>query len=167
MYEIAELEVGDGWLGISSMPGRGGRYQADLDAILRWGAGLVLTMTTAEELDRCGAAALGDDLEAAGVAWRHLPIPDFGAPPSTTAALWPEASAAARDVLAGGGKVLAHCYGGCGRSGMALLRLMIEAGEDAGPALERLRDVRPCAVEGEAQRAWAAVPMFERRGWTP
>ena len=35
---------------------------------------------------------------------------------------------------------------------------------DAGPALERLRDVRPCAVEREAQRAWAAVPMQERTG---
>jgi hypothetical protein len=167
MFEIAELRLGDGWLGISPIPGRSGLYQRDLTAILHWGADLVLTMTTGMELERVGAASLGKDLGAAGVNWRHLPIPDFGAPPPETAALWPEVSVLAHGVLGEGGRVLAHCYGGCGRSGMALMRLMVEAGEEADDALERLRDVRPCAVEGEAQRAWAAIPMFERGGWTP
>lgn len=167
MFEIAEVRLGNGWLGISPMPGRSGAYERDLSAILRWDANLVLTMTTAPELERVGAMGLADDLAAAGVQWRHLPIPDFGAPPPETADLWPEASAAAHAVLGVGGRVLAHCYGGCGRSGMALMRLMVEAGEDADRALERLRAVRPCAVEREAQRAWAAIPMFERRGWSP
>ena len=167
MFTIAELRLGNGWLGISPAPGRGGAYQADLTRILRWGADLVLTMTTEAELERLGAGDFGADLAAAGVAWRHLPIPDFGAPPDEVAALWPEVSTEAHEVLAGGGRVLAHCYGGCGRSGMALMRLMVETGEDADPALARLRDVRPCAVEMPAQQAWAAIPMFERRGWTP
>lgn len=167
MFEIAEVQMDRGWLGISPIPGRMGAYESDLSSILRWGAGLVLTMTTAIELERVGAAGLGDDLAAAGVGWRHLPIPDFGAPPPETAALWPETSRAAHAILAEGGRVLAHCYGGCGRSGMALMRLMVEAGEDADPALERLRAARPCAVEREPQRAWAAIPMFERRGWSP
>ncbi|MEM9425641.1 MAG: protein phosphatase [Pseudomonadota bacterium] len=166
-YHIAELPCGAGWLGIASMPGRGGAYEADVNAVLRWGAGLVLTMTTASELARCGAARLGEDLMVADVAWRHLPIPDFGAPPPETDAMWPEVSALAHEFLAGGGRVFAHCYGGCGRSGMALLRLMVEAGEDVDPALERLRAVRPCAVEAEAQKAWAAIPMYERLGWSP
>ena len=54
--------------------------------------------------------------------------------------------------------VLVHCFGGCGRSGMLVLRVMIEAGEPAGTALKRLRQVRPCAVETEAQMAWAVQP---------
>ena len=167
MFRIAEVPLGEGWLGISPAPGRGGSYLADLAQILAWGADLVLTMTTAAELERVGAAYLGDDLAAAGVRWRHLPIPDFGAPPSEVRALWPEVSAEAHALLAGGGRVLAHCYGGCGRSGMALMRLMVEAGEDADPALNRLRYARPCAVEMPDQQAWAAIPMYERRGWTP
>lgn len=166
-YRIAEVAQGDGYLGIAPMPGRGGAYAADLNAVLRWGAGMVLTMTTRDELERCGAGALGADLALAGVVWHHLPVADFGAPPPDTAALWPEVSAQAHALLAAGGRVLAHCHGGCGRSGMALLRLMVEAGEDADPALERLRDARPCAVETEGQRAWAAIPMFQRHGWTP
>ncbi|MDJ1017187.1 MAG: protein phosphatase [Paracoccaceae bacterium] len=166
-FSITELPLRRGMIGISPIPGRGGAYHADLSRIMAWGADLVLTMTTAEELDRVGAATLRADLEEGGVAWRHLPIPDFGAPPPATADLWLEASETAHRILEDGGRVLAHCYGGCGRSGMALMRLMVEAGEDADYAFARLRDVRPCAVEMEAQRAWAAIPMFERKGWTP
>ncbi len=166
-YRIAEVSCGNGCLGVGAMPGRTGSYDADLNSILRWGAELVLTMTTEGELVRCGAAQFGEELAAAGVGWRHLPIPDFGAPPPETDGLWPEVSRAAHSVLAEGGRVFAHCYGGCGRSGMALLRLMVEAGEDMEPALARLRDARPCAVETVAQKAWAAIPMYDRQGWAP
>jgi protein-tyrosine phosphatase len=164
MYQIDELSFGPGWLGIGPMPGRSGRYDADLNAILKWGAGLVLTMTTAEELKAAGAAEFGRDLELAGVEWHHLPVPDFGAPPDETLAIWPDAAREAAGLLASGGRVFAHCFGGCGRSGMALMRLMVESGEDAGRALERLRETRPCAVETEAQKAWASQPMFDRLG---
>ena len=77
MYQSTEIALRRGRLGISPMPGRTGKYQADLNAILHWDAGLVLTMTTANELLRSGAEALGPDLLAAGVDWHHLPIPDF------------------------------------------------------------------------------------------
>ena len=59
-------------------------------------------------------------------------------------------------VVAGGGRVLFHCLGGCGRSGMAVLRLLVEMGEAPEAALERLRRVRPCAVETGDQCDWAA-----------
>lgn len=167
MFEITEVSLGKGWLGISPIPGRTGTYESDLSAIINWGADLVMTMTPIHELEQVGASGFGDDLVSAGVEWRHLPIPDFGAPPPETAAQWPGASQAAHDVLSAGGRVLAHCFGGCGRSGMALMRLMVEAGEDADHALARLRGVRPCAVEREAQRAWAAIPMFDRLGRSP
>lgn len=166
-FDVFSLSCGAGTLGISPIPGRSGNYEADLSKVLHWGPAVVLTMVTEGELCRVGASGLGDDLAAAGVDWRHLPVPDFGAPPEETAARWPAASSAAHEALETGGKVLAHCFGGCGRSGMALMRLMVEAGEDADPALERLRDTRACAVERETQRAWAAIPMFERNGWTP
>lgn len=153
---IAELPLGGGVLAISPMPGRGGAYGADLRDVLAFGPGLVLTMTTTAELARAGAEGLPADLAENGVDWRQLPIPDFGAPEAGTAALWPEAAARARSVLAGGGKVLIHCMGGCGRSGMAALRLLVEAGEAPDKALTRLRAVRPCAVEMPAQYVWAS-----------
>ena len=154
---IAELALGGGVLALSPMPGRGGAYQADLRDLVGFGPDLVLTMTTKEELASRDAAGLPDDLDAAGIGWLHLPITDFGAPDAATAALWPKASAKARAVLASGGKVLIHCMGGCGRSGMAALRLMVEAGEEPSAALKRLRVVRPCAVEMPEQFEWASA----------
>lgn len=114
---IAELPVGGGVLGIGPMPGRSGAHQAELADLLAWGPGLALTMTTAEELVAKGADALPRDLGSAGMDWLHLPISDFGAPTGDTLQAWPDASARARGVLAGGGRVWVHCMGGCGRSG--------------------------------------------------
>ncbi|MBT8459784.1 MAG: protein phosphatase [Boseongicola sp.] len=165
-YSVSELRLGRGWLGISPIPGRTADYSVEFASLLTWEPTLVLTMTTMREMIRVGAEDFGADLEAAGVMWRHLPIADFGAPQDETNALWPEFSKLAHNELDNGGRVLAHCYGGCGRSGMALMRLMVEAGEEAEPALARLRDVRACAVEAEEQRAWAAIPMFDRLGWS-
>jgi len=154
-FQVSALAVGGGTLGIGPIPGHNGDYAGDLAAILRWGPSLVLTMTTIEELHSVGAERLGGDLESRGIAWHHLPITDFNAPGAATAALWPAAAQAARAVFREGGRVLTHCHGGCGRSGMAALRLMVEVGEPAETALRRLRAARPCAVETDAQLAWA------------
>ncbi len=102
------------------------------------------------------AQDFGSDIQSRASRWVHLPIEDFGAPTSAVEEAWPGVSAAARHALAGGGRVLVHCRGGCGRSGMVVLRLMVECGERADKALERLRALRPCAVETDAQLAWAA-----------
>lgn len=153
---IAELAVGGGVLGLGPMPGRDGNYVGDLAQLLRWGPGLALTMTTLEELVAKGAKSLPADLAEAGVAWLHLPIGDYGAPSGATLEAWPKAAARARSVLADAGKVWVHCMGGCGRSGTAALRLMVEAGEEPVAALERLREVRACAIETPEQFQWAA-----------
>lgn len=158
-YQIAEISCESGRIGLAPIPGRTGAYEADLAMLLRWGAGLVLTMTTEPELERAGASGLAADLAAAGVAWRHLPVPDFGAPPPPVDAMWPRVSGEAHALLSHEGRVFVHCFGGCGRSGMAVLRLLVEAGEDVESALARLRIVRPCAVETEEQKAWAARPI--------
>jgi protein-tyrosine phosphatase len=149
---IAELPLGRGKLGICPMPGRAGFYQADLEALRHWGPALVITLTTAEELSRI-APDLPADLARLGIRWLHFPVADYGIPTEG----WPEVSAAAHAEITQGNKVLAHCMGGCGRSGSALLRLMVEAGEAPDLALTRLRQARPCAVETEAQYAWATT----------
>ncbi len=154
-FAIYPLDVGAGQVALSPIPGQFGSYEADLSTILHWGPDLVLTMTTQSELDRMGASGFGNDLVAVGVEWRHLPIVDLGAPDAKAASAWDEVSTLSAELLARGGKVLTHCFGGCGRSGMAALRLMIEAGETSESALVRLRKTRPCAVETDAQQQWA------------
>lgn len=149
------LSVGDGILALCPLPGGGGDYTGDMDHLHDWQPGLVISMTTEVEHVGAGAAPLGQDVQAMGCRWIHLPLPDFSAPTEEMLAQWPAVSALALQALRGGGRVLVHCKGGCGRSGMVVLRLMIEAGEDPAIALRRLRAVRACAVETEDQMAWA------------
>jgi protein-tyrosine phosphatase len=154
---IASLAVGGGTLALCPMPGQGAEYGADLRAVLAFGPTLVLSMTTAEEMQARGAATVAADLADHGIGWRHVPVADYGVPEGAVAALWPEVAADVAAVLASGGRVLVHCMGGCGRSGMAVLRLMAAAGEAPEAALVRLRAARPCAVETDAQHDWAAL----------
>lgn len=155
-FAIYPVAVGAGQVALCPIPGRFGTYEDNLSVILRWAPDLVLTMTTQAELDRVGADGFGADLQAVGIDWRHLPIVDFGAPDADVVARWGGVSALGAEVLASGGRVLIHCFGGCGRSGMAALRLMVEAGEEPQAALARLRQARPCAVEADAQYRWAS-----------
>lgn len=156
MLEIAKIPLGAGQVGISQMPGRDGNYRADLDEILAWHPALVVTLSTEIEMEAWDADRLPQDLAVAGIAWWHFPVNDFRAPCAAAREEWPLLSAAIHTALAAGQQVLVHCFGGCGRSGMTVLRLMIETGELPGEALTRLRAARPCAVETLAQEAWAA-----------
>jgi protein-tyrosine phosphatase len=151
---IAAIKLAGGVLAISSMPGRAGGYASDLIAILDWRPTLVVSLTEAGESAQA-APALAADLCRNGILWRHFPIADYGIPEAG----WLPVSIELHAVLAQGGKVLVHCMGGCGRSGMIALRLMIEAGEAPKSALTRLRAIRPCAVETDAQFAWASQPI--------
>ncbi|MCK0096592.1 protein phosphatase [Yoonia sp. F2084L] len=151
-FIIHSLPVACGDLAITPMPGRTRHYYTDWLRLMAWRPNLVLTMTTQAELDRKGSGSLGADLANEGIGWLHLPVPDYGVPDDLN---WPQVRDQALGVLGEGGRVLVHCFGGCGRSGMMVLRLMIAAGEAPDAALARLRAVRPCAVETDEQMRWA------------
>lgn len=152
-FTLSALNVGNGVVGIAPMPGRSGDYKADLQVIREFAPGLILTMVMPEEM--VSAPRLGFDLQGLGARWFHFPVTDYGAPRAQDDAAWARFSLMARSALSGGGRVMVHCRGGCGRSGMAVLRLMVETGEVPEAALKRLRAVRECAVETDAQRIWA------------
>lgn len=152
---VYALSVGQGILALSPIPGADGDYAGDVRHLIEWKPAIVISLVSELELVAAGAARLSSDLVDAGCRWEHLPIIDFGVPDANFEAVWPEVSANVRRALMGGGRILVHCRGGCGRSGMVALRLMIELGEAADDALARLRVVRSCAVETEAQLTWA------------
>jgi hypothetical protein len=143
------LPVGNGLLALSPMPGRKGDFAGDMARVLDWRPDLVVSMTEGAEM---AAIDLPRALAGAGIGWRHFPVVDYGVPVGGFDGLAAEIGA----VLDGGGRVLLHCMGGCGRSGMVALAVMARAGEAPGAALDRLRAVRPCAVETEAQQVWAS-----------
>lgn len=152
-FGIHALPVGGGTLALAPMPGRGGDLAADLVLVMDMAPTVVVSMTERPEMGP--ADGMAERLRAAGIGWRHFPVADFGVPDAGAGGDWPALSGTLRAVLAGGGGVLLHCMGGCGRSGMVALRLMVECGEAPAAALARLRAVRPCAVETPAQLDWA------------
>lgn len=138
-FDIYALTVGGGIVGLCPLP------TGEMDRVTAWSPDLVIAMVEAHEMP----VDLWD-----GFLLCHLPVIDYGTPIGDA---WSSIQAQALAVLSKGGRVLVHCKGGCGRSGMAVLRLMLAAGEVN--ALTRLRDVRHCAVETDAQLAWAEGKM--------
>lgn len=152
--QIATLPVGRGLLGLCPLPGRDGDFAADLAVLTAFGPDAVLSLVQIHEYARHGAPGLMAELARRKIAQIAFPIRDFGTPAS---ALWPPVSQRLHDLLNAGNRIVIHCLGGCGRSGMIALRLMIESGEDPQAAVIRLRAARPCAVETTAQMRWATT----------
>lgn len=156
-FVIHALPVAGGILALAPLPGRGGHRAEDLAHLHDWRPALVISMIPEPEMHGHGMADLGARVQEMGSRWIHMPVPDMDVPGREAELTWHHASRAALAALQGGGRVLVHCLRGCGRSGMAALRLMIEAGEPPGTALARLRAVRPCAVETAWQMIWAGA----------
>lgn len=146
-YEIFALPVAGGTLALSPLP-----QGEAVPVLLDWQPDIVISMMAQAEMAKHGAGDLGQVLMRADVIWHQVPVVDYGTPAGA------DIDRVLLDALAclrAGGRVLAHCRGGCGRSGTMALRIMIAAGEQAETALARLRQVRPCAVETAAQLDWA------------
>ena len=154
-FEISELAFGSGIIGMSPLPGAKGSYTKDMAVWMNWKPDAILSMTGQAEMKMLGSADIPDDLRNANIQWLHFPVDDFQAAPADREVLWVPISQTLHRVLNDGGRVIVHCRGGCGRTGMAVLRLMVEAGEDGENALARLRTVRTCAVETSQQKEWA------------
>ncbi len=107
-----------------------------------------------DELHTLGVPQLGEAVRARSMAWHHLPIPDLQAPGAAFAALAAQPMRQAIESLKAGHKVLVHCRGGLGRAGTIAASLLIELGDEAGIALQRVRKARPGAVETSVQERY-------------
>jgi protein-tyrosine phosphatase len=99
----------------------------------------VLPMVPEEELHRYGADELLAAYGSAGLEVHHLPVVDQKAcsvEEMKAAVAWME------EGLQAGEKVVVHCVGGLGRSGMAAAALLKSRGADPDVAIETVREAR-------------------------
>lgn len=158
---IDELRFGEGTLGLTFCPGKKGEsvygeawdrdLDLDLDAIREWGASVVVTLMENHELESLGVPDLGRSVARRGIRWIHAPIVDVSVPDRAFEQQWSDVRDAIRMNLSGGGKVVIHCRGGLGRTGLVAARLLVEEGCDAREAIERIRQARAGAIETQAQ----------------
>lgn len=78
----------------------------------------------------------------------HVPVPDMHAP---TVDQLHQAVAFMQDVVRAGGKVVAHCTAGMGRTGTFLAAYLVSEGRSPSAAMEEVRRLRPGSIETEVQ----------------
>jgi protein-tyrosine phosphatase len=142
-------------LGITALPGRGdlGRsLPEDLLALYAERLTHIVPLITDQELLDYGVEGLFSAYQQAGWGVHRLPIPDMGVCSLEEMAglvAWLE------ERLAAGDRVLIHCVGGLGRSGMAVACYLASRGLSAQAAIDAVRRARsPHAIETLEQESF-------------
>ena len=128
-----------GLIGMTLCPGKriasaiSGEWERDLDAdfaeIAEWGASVVVSLMEPHEFAMLGVPDFARHIPA-GIEHLVLPIVDGGVPSGTWERAWAKAGPSLREKLALGGRILIHCRGGLGRTGIVAARLLVEFGEE-------------------------------------
>jgi len=153
-----QLEQGAGSLGLTLCPGKKDVSRSwnrdlvkDLQVIRAWGASIVVTLIEDHEFRMLSIESLADEVRALGMNWVHLPIVDVSIPDSRFEGAWVSDGPKLHDRLDAGEKILIHCRGGLGRTGLVAGRILVERGCAPKNAIQRIRSVRPHAIETAAQ----------------
>lgn len=146
-----------GRVGLTLLPGRRdyGRVLADdLDRMVAADVKRVVCMVPADELDAYGVGDLLSAYAARGLRALHAPVKD------QAAASVEDMREVVRFVDEGaraGERVVVHCVGGLGRSGMAAACWLVERGLPPDEAIAEVRRARsPRAIETDVQAALVA-----------
>lgn len=164
--QIATIPLGEngGRIGITFCPGKKGKsvyggpwdrdLTVDVEAIRVWGASSVLTLIEPHEFDLLKVRGLPDAVRQAGMVWLYVPIPDVSVPGPAFKTVWRTIGPRITEQLREGQSVVVHCRGGLGRAGMVGAMLLVMMGEDPRTVIERVRAVRPGAIETPSQEAY-------------
>ena len=158
----------DGALGLTLAPGKHGPsyydpipWARDLDADLdrlrhHHGAEVLVSLMEDHEYDLLAIPDLRGRARDAGLEVRHFPVADESVPPPWSDAAFAELVAGIRRALDGGRRVVVHCRGGVGRSGLVAAAIVTTYGDDADAAIARVRRAQRWAVETKEQEAYVA-----------
>jgi protein-tyrosine phosphatase len=137
---------------LSTMPAPDGDLDAVLADLRASGVDILISLLPS---DQAAALDLGDEPAAAaraGLAFRSLPIPDFGVPDRAEFA---EPLRELTGELDQGRHVAIHCWGGVGRSSLLAAALLVTRGTAPDAAWAQIAQARGLPVpETAAQRHW-------------
>jgi protein-tyrosine phosphatase len=153
--QIAEIsfDKGEGGLGLTTCPGKKDLHkwnrdlEEDLSVIRDWGASTVVTLIEAHEFDLLNVGRLAEEVQKLGLRWIHLPICDVNVPDRRFEQEWVVAGPEIHGRIRAGEKILIHCRGGLGRTGLVAGLILVERGCAPRDAIQQVRAVRPHAIE--------------------
>jgi protein-tyrosine phosphatase len=150
-----------GQIGMTICPGKkdqgiiSGPWDRDLDldlqVIQNWQAKALVTLIEDFEFKLLSVPELAEKTKSIGIRWLHLPIVDVGVPDMVFEEKWETAGKELRLILRNGGRIVLHCRGGLGRTGLVAARLLVEFGMDQQEAIRRVRAARPGAIQTREQ----------------
>ena len=143
-----------GRIGMIAAPGGGGDSRMlddDLAGLRDWGARGLVSLVQPVELELLGLLDVESRLQRIGMWWRHLPIPDMGAPGRDFERRWRRDGAFVREALRDGADIVLHCWAGLGRTGTVAARLLVEMGIEPEDAMEMVREARPGTIQSRMQ----------------
>ena len=154
----------NGTIGMTFCPGKKGQgfYSGawnrdlgkDLSAIIDWSADALVSLVEDHEFDLLKVSDFKDQAQRSPFQWFHLPIVDVSVPCEKFEREWAHAGNEIRGILARGGKVVFHCRGGLGRTGLLAARLLVEFGLEPEEAIAQVRGARPGAIETKEQEQY-------------
>jgi protein-tyrosine phosphatase len=130
--------------------------QGDLDLVLpqlrAWGVDTLVSLLPPEQVTMLELTGEADAARRAGLAFRSLPVPDFGVPHHS------EFAGPLRELseeLTAGRHVAVHCWGGVGRSSLVAAALLVMRGSTPETAWHQVACARGVPVpETDEQRYW-------------
>lgn len=122
----------------------------DVDEMLAWGCTAILSLIEDHEIEELQITHVTEVLKGK-MAYYHLPIIDGSIPDTAGESAWVTIGAELRQRLIEGQKIVIHCKGGLGRTGIIAARLLVEFGEDPESAIRRVRAARVGAIENSLQ----------------
>lgn len=170
---IAEVRFGEreGRLGLTLCPGKKDPeygwdrdLQEDLRVIRNWGASLIISLIEPHEFRLLQVPEFGDSATQFGMSWIHLPIRDVDIPDDRFESGWSAVRPEIHHRIGTGERILIHCRGGLGRTGLVAARILVERGCLPRDAVHRVRAVRPGAIETLAQEQYVLALLDQRHG---
>lgn len=161
--QIAEVLLGptEGRLGLTLCPGKKDLSRSwdrdlmeDMRAIRAWGASTVVTLIEDHEFSLLGVENLEQQVRDCEMDWLHLPIRDVDVPDQRFEETWVSVGDLLHTRLNQGDRILIHCRGGLGRTGLVAGRILVERGCEPQTAVRRVRAVRPHAIETLTQERY-------------
>jgi len=171
--QIDWLDTGGARVGLTLAPGKhstsldGSRWSRDLDTDLEVftaeGVTRVVCLLEQGDLERMGIAGLGDAVRGRGMEFVHFPIVDVSVPRADQAAGLDALLEGIEQAVAVGGRVVIHCEGGRGRTGVVAGCWLVRQGSPPEAALAELVRVRRTSQCPETERQRDFIRQYARR----